>query len=135
MRENWIVPCSVKFFDVVGHFEKNDTIVWRKVSALKKDDIVYIYIGAPYSEVKYRCHIIDDVVDEETLKKNEYAIRKSDSGRRYQYIQMKLDYVYEDGVMSLDKLRENGLGQTQTQARTDRKLQAFINSVNEQIGL
>ena len=135
MSENWIVPCSVKFFDVVGHFEKNDTIVWRKVSALKKDDIVYIYIGAPYSEVKYRCHIIDDDVNEDLLKKNEYAIRKTDSGRKQKCIQMKLDHVYDDGELSLDKLRENGLGQTQTQARTDRKLQSFIDSVNEQIGL
>lgn len=42
MSENWIVPCSVKFFDVVKHFEENDTIIWRKVSALKKA-IQHIY--------------------------------------------------------------------------------------------
>lgn len=135
MNENWIVPCSVKFFDVVGHFEKNDTIVWRKVSALKKNDVAYIYIGAPYSEIKYKCHIIDDDVNEDTLRMNEYAIRKTDSGKKQRYIQMKLDNIYEDGELSLDKLRNNGLGQTQTQARTDRKLQAFINSVNERLGI
>ena len=77
MSENWIVPCSVKFFDVVNHFEENNTIVWRKVSALKKGDTAYIYIGAPYSEIKYKCHIIDDDVDEKTLQSNEYAIRKT----------------------------------------------------------
>ena len=131
MSENWIVPCSVKFFDVVKHFEENDTIVWRKVSALKKGDTAYIYIGAPYSEIKYKCHIVDDDVDE----KNEYAIRKTESGKRQKYIKMKLDHVYDDGELSLDKLRANGLGQTQIQARTDRRLQAFISNVDRGLGI
>lgn len=135
MAENWIVPCSVKFFDVVKHFEENDTIVWRKVSALKKGDTAYIYIGAPYSEIKYKCHIIDEDVDEKILRGNEYAIRKTESGKRQKYIQMKLDHVYEDGELTLDKLRANGLGQTQIQARTDRRLQAFISDVDRRLGI
>ncbi|WP_251353725.1 hypothetical protein [Hominisplanchenecus murintestinalis] len=135
MSENWIVPCSVKFFDVVKHFEENDTIVWRKVSALKKGDTAYIYIGAPYSEIKYKCHIVDDDVDEKTLQSNEYAIRKTESGKRQKYIKMKLDHVYDDGELSLDKLRANSLGQTQIQARTDRRLQAFISNVDRGLGI
>lgn len=135
MSENWIVPCSVKFFNVVKHFEENDTIVWRKVSALKKGDTAYIYIGAPYSEIKYKCHIVDDDVDEKTLQSNEYAIRKTESGKRQKYIKMKLDHVYDDGELSLDKLRANGLGQTQIQARTDRRLQAFISNVDRGLGI
>ncbi|HAM30536.1 MAG TPA: hypothetical protein DCP49_03810 [Erysipelotrichaceae bacterium] len=135
MPENWIVPCSVKFFDVVKHFEENDTIVWRKVSALKKGDTAYIYIGAPYSEIRYKCHIVDDDVDEKTLQSNEYAIRKTESGKRQKYIKMKLDHVYDDGELSLDKLRANGLGQTQIQARTDRRLQTFISDVDRRLGI
>lgn len=135
MSENWIVPCSVKFFDVVKHFEENNTIVWRKVSALKKGDTAYIYIGAPYSEIKYKCHIIDDDVDKKILQSNEYAIRKTESGKRQKYIMMELDHIYDDGELSLDKLRENGLGQTQIQARTDRRLQAFISDVDERLGI
>lgn len=135
MSENWVVPCSVKFYDVVGHLRDRDTIVWRKVSALKEGDIVYLYLGSPYSEIKYKCHIIDDNIDEATLKENAYAIKKSDSHRKYRYIKLKLDYTYPDGLLSLEKLREHGLGQTQTQARTDRRLQAFINSINEKLNV
>lgn len=134
MVENWIIPCSVKFFDVVGYFEHNNTIVWRKVSALKKDDVVYVYVGAPYSQIKYKCHVIDDDVDEETLRRNEYAIRKSDSGSRQRYLKLQLDHVYKDGVLSLEKLRDHGLGQTQIQARTDRKLQKFLSDVDAKYG-
>lgn len=133
--ENWIVPCSVKFFDVVKHFENTNTIVWRRVSALKKDDIVYLYLGAPFSEVKYKCHVIDDDVPEDIVEQNPYAIKKSDSLRKSRYMQLELDYTYEDKALSLAKLREHGLGQTQTQARTDRRLQAFIESVNNDLGI
>jgi len=135
MSENWIVPCSVKFYDVVEHLGDRDTIVWRKVSALKEGDIVYLYLGSPYSEIKFKCHIIEDNVDEATLKENAYAIKKSEGLRKYRYIKLKLDYTYPDGVLSLDKLREHGLGQTQTQARTDRRLQAFIDSVNDELNV
>lgn len=133
MVENWFVPCSVKFYDVVEHLKKNNTIVWRKVSALREGDVVYLYLSAPYSEIKYKCHIIDDNVSEETLKENTYAIKETGARRKQRYIKLQLDYTYPDGVLSLDKLRDHGLGQTQTQARTDRRLQAFIDSVNKEL--
>lgn len=135
MVENWIVPCSVKFYDVVAHMEQNKTIVLRKVSALREGDIVYLYLGAPYSEIKYKCHIVNDNIDEDLLKENAYAIRQVNTQRKQRYLLLELDYTYPTGVLSLAKLREHGLGQTQTQARTDRRLQAFINAVNEELGV
>ena len=133
MSENWIVPCNVKFYDVVSHLEKNKSIVWRKVSAIKKGDTVYLYISAPYSEIKFRCNVVNDNVDEETIELNAYAIKKTEGYRKPRYIQLELEYVYPSGELSLEKLRSHGLGQTQTQARTDRKLQAFIDKVNESL--
>ena len=65
---------------------------------------------------------------------NSYAIKKSENGRRYHYLRLKKDFEYGTGTLSLAKLKENGLGQTQTQARTDRKLQAFIDRVNAEMG-
>lgn len=135
MIENWIVPCSVKFYDVVSHMAQNDTIVWRKVSALREGDVVYLYLGAPYSEIKYKCHIINDNVDNELLEKNAYAIRNVESLRKQRYVLLQLDYTYPEGTFSLDKLREYGLGQTQTQARIDRRLHSYIKSVNELLGI
>lgn len=133
--ENWIIPCSVKFYDVVNHLKQKDTIVWRKVSALKKGDTAYLYLGAPYSQIKYMCHVIDDNVDEGTVANNEYAIKKTESLRKSKYLMLKLDYTYPDGELSLATLREHGLGQTQIQARTDRKLQRFIDEVNKNLGV
>lgn len=133
MVENWIVPCNTKYYDVVKHLSENDYIVWRRVSAIHKGDIVYLYLALPYQEIKYRCVVIDDDIDEKTVKDNSYAVRNTGNGRKPHYLLLKREYTYEDGTFPWTKLKENGLGQTQTQARTDRKLQSFIDSVNETI--
>ena len=135
MLENWIVPCSVKYYDVVTHLKEKETIVWRRVSALRKGDVVYLYLGAPYSEIKYKCHVIDDDVDDKTVMENEYAIKKTDTMKKQRFVQLKLDFTYPDGALTLEKLRDQGLGQTQIQARTSRRLQAFIDLVNKELAV
>ena len=49
MIETWIVPCNIKHFDLISHFESSDTVVWKNSFTIKQGDIVYIYIGALYN--------------------------------------------------------------------------------------
>ena len=67
MIENWIVPCNTKHFDVVDHFRKNDTVIWKNSFTIKKCDNVYIYLSLPYGEIKFRCTVISDSVSNELL--------------------------------------------------------------------
>lgn len=133
MKENWIVPCSVKFYDIIEHFRKNETIIIKKTSALRENDVAYVYVGTPYSQVKYKCVVVNDDVQQEILEKNSYAIRNSEDGKKINYVELRLEYTYEDGVFSLQELRKNGLGQTQRQARLDRKLRQYIEEVNARL--
>lgn len=135
MADNWIIPCNIKHFDVITHFEHTSIAVWKNSFSIRKDDVVYIYIGAPYSEILYKCHVVSDAVDDITLKENPYAIPQKEShnfySKKLKYIQIQMDSRYPRGTFTLDKLREHGLGQVQIQARTDRKLQIFIDEVND----
>lgn len=130
--ENWILPCNVRFFDVEKHFEKNDTVVWKKGASTKEGDIVYIYLSAPYSQILYRCIVEIEELSKEEVEKNRYAIRAGATPKT-KYMLLRLDKKYDKGMMTLEKLREHGLGQTQKQARTSRSVQEFINSVNESL--
>lgn len=130
MTEHWIIPCNVKYFDVVSHFKTHDTIVWRRVSAIAKGDIAYIYVSAPYSQILFKCLVISDNVDKSILEENQYAIREDRP--RSRYVQLKLLRKYTEGTLSLQLLKEKGVGQTQTQARTDRKVQAFLDEVDHE---
>ena len=45
------------------------------------------------------------------------------------YIEMEFVCEYPEGVFTLEKLREHGLGQVQLQARTNRQLQQYLDNV------
>lgn len=135
MRENWIIPCNLKHFDVIEHFRNNEYVVWKNSFTIQKGDIAYIYIGAPIGEIRYKCEVVSDEIDQELLNSNSYAIVKKESNnyfsKKIKYIQLKLIREYAPGTFTLQKLREQGLGQVQIQARTDRRLQSFISSIDE----
>ena len=74
MTENWIIPCNTKVFDIVSHFKTHKRVVWKNSFTICKGDITYIYIGSPYSEIRFKCVVVNDKVDDELLKQNAYAI-------------------------------------------------------------
>lgn len=134
MVEKWIIPCNVKRFNVIEHFKSSETVVWKNSFTIHKGDIAYIYLGAPYGEIRYRCSVISDTVDDETLQANKYAIQEKKSNnyfsKKIKYIQLKLEYEYPAGLLPLAKLKEHGLGQVQIQARPDRNLNRYLESVD-----
>lgn len=138
MSENWIIPCNIKYFDVRTHFQSTPFVVWKNAFTIRVGDTVYIYMGAPLSQIKYRCTVVSDKVDEITLIKNSYAIQGKPSNnyfsKKIKYIQIRKDYEYPDGMLTLPKLKEHGLGQIQIQARTDRNLQRYLNQVDNELG-
>lgn len=132
MAENWIIPCNIKVFDVISHFKTNKRVVWKNAFTIHKGDIAYLYLGRPYGEIRYKCVVINDVVDEDLLKANSYAIpaKKWNNyfSKKEKYIEMEYLCEFPEGMFTLEKLREHGLGQVQIQARTDRKVQQFISA-------
>lgn len=130
MPNYWIVPCNIKHFDVVSHFKKNTTVVWKNISSVSPGDIVYIYLGVPYREIRYKCLVLNSNVPEEVLAQNRYALSNRPLSRLYQveikYMELELVAEYPEGALQLHDLKENGLGQVQVQAKTNSRLQAFI---------
>lgn len=136
-RENWIIPCSTKVYNVDEHFKNNKTIVWRNAFTICPGDIAYIYVGAPFSEIKYKCRVISNVIDEEQLKANAYAIPKKKVNNYFskkdKYVELELIFTFPEHALTLANLRRHGLGQVQIQARTDRRLQEYIDSIEDEL--
>ncbi|WP_312458325.1 hypothetical protein [Proteiniclasticum sp.] len=134
MIEKWIIPCNVKRFDVIEHFKKTDMVVWKNSFTIRTGDIAYLYLGVPYGEIRYRCRVVSDTVDEQTLSENKYAIQEKKSNnyfsKKIKYIQLKLECEYPAGLLTLPKLKEHGLGQVQIQARPDRNLRNYLEQID-----
>lgn len=119
----WVIPCNAKKFDIFEHFKSNKEIAFKRVGALKEGDLAYIYLSAPYSEIHFLCKVINDHLTDEELSKHQYALDKFSSAR---YVLLSLESEYENGSLPLSKLKENGLGQVQRQARAGNELLNYI---------
>ncbi len=51
----FIVPSNPKHYDIETEFAKGTSQVWKQGKGIKKGDIVYIYVGAPVSAIRYKC--------------------------------------------------------------------------------
>ena len=56
---DWIIPANPKYFDVVQAFEEKEVIDWKQSSDVRVGDTVYMYVGAPYSALMYKCRAIE----------------------------------------------------------------------------
>ncbi|MBR2743625.1 MAG: MmcQ/YjbR family DNA-binding protein [Clostridia bacterium] len=54
-QKSWIIPANPRYFDVDAAFESNPEIIWKQSSRICVGDIVYLYVGAPVSAVRYKC--------------------------------------------------------------------------------
>ena len=129
MSEQWIIPCNIRFFDVIEHFKNNREVIWYRRGAFNVNDIVYIYVGNPIMELKFKCHVVDADVAEDIVKANSYAIRRSNTVGRLKYMKLVLDEEFPNGTFPYKTLKEHSLGQVQIPQRADRRLKAYIADV------
>ncbi len=57
--KEWLIPSNPKYFDIVHAFDNTDTIDWKQGAGIKKDDTVFLYVGAPVSAILYKCKVIE----------------------------------------------------------------------------
>ena len=97
---SWIVPANPKYYDIETAFTLSKDVIWKQSSKINKGDIVYMYVGAPVSAVKYMCEV----------KEVNIPYSYADKNVSMAYI-MRMDVLkdYEDGVCGFSKLQELGI--------------------------
>ncbi|WP_130838057.1 MmcQ/YjbR family DNA-binding protein [Lachnoclostridium sp. Marseille-P6806] len=54
---DWVVPANLKYYDVCSDFDSNDDSDWKQGKGIEVGDIVYLYVGVPYSAILYKCQV------------------------------------------------------------------------------
>lgn len=54
----WVVPANPKYYDVVNCFNDTNRVTWKQSSSINEGDTVYLYVGAPYSCIMFKCKAI-----------------------------------------------------------------------------
>lgn len=127
--ETWLIASNPSKYNIMGAFVTNTTITWGLTVKVNVGDIIYIYVSAPYSRIKYRC-VVDkiDVPATERLGA-EFWLEKFDPNRNL--INLRLLSRLNDDRLQLKDLRENMLilSAPQGPRRVPSELNDFLSSL------
>ncbi len=58
---NWIVPANPKYYDIEVAVNENaeHTFLWKQSNRIAVGDMVYLYVTAPVSAIRYQCKAIE----------------------------------------------------------------------------
>ena len=119
MKNSFVIPCNPKVYDVVKHFEKNETICWKRGASEKNGDDVYVYIGVPVKAIKYKCIVENDNVNKDELKDYTYATKGN--GMSCRYMMLRKIYEYKEPI-NLETIKTLGIYMIRKQTKADREL-------------
>lgn len=115
----WIITCKIngdKGYRIFDAFSEMDTIDWHRSMVsknIKKNDIVYIYVGSPYMKIMFKTKCIETLITNKDLL--------IDDGRFYNdkskwghdlvgdYFRLKLIKKIDDEKLSLTELNKLSL--------------------------
>lgn len=126
----WVIPCNVKFYNVVAAFDKLDVIDWKQnpnLKKAKKGDVLYIYISVPIKSIKYQCLIKEVNKPKSTIDDSQFVIKGDNYINYGNYMELKLLNKLDDDQLDLEFLQDNGLkGNVQGPMTLKEPLKSYI---------
>ena len=114
----WLVPANPSYYDIIGHFEKEDITTWKQSSDVLVGDIVYMYVGSPYSSLMYKCVALEVNIPCSYKDKNVSMSR---------LMKLKLLEKYDKDQYSLDELKKYGIKSVRGPRHVPKKLSNELN--------
>lgn len=112
LNDEWIIPANPNYFDVITYIESLPVFSWRQPKNINLGDTVYIYLGAPYSAILYKCKVIEvDLYHEPKSPTMNLEIVKKYNPKEYTF----------------SKLKEYGLNSVRSARRIPSKLSRKLN--------
>lgn len=127
----WIIPCNVKYYDVIGAFEYLHQIDWKQSSKVEIGDEVFIYVGVPYKAIMFKCRVNKVNLPEAEIDDFQFVIQGDNFINYGNYMELELIKKYSEGQLGLNRLAESGLqGNVQGPRRAEGALLNLLNSSN-----
>lgn len=104
----WVIPCNPNYYNVDAAFFKMKKLDWRQRISAEVGDIVYIYVGKPYSEIRYKCLVRKVWLKNREISDDEYY-ETDDLKPVTSYMELELIEKYVTDSLPLHKLKMNGV--------------------------
>lgn len=113
----WVIPANLKYYDIDSEFAANSEILWTQKASIKAGDFVFIYITAPTKALRYACRVLEANIPNQGYR---------DRDGIETLMKLQLLQQYEDHLLPLDLLQEQGLKSVRGPRRLPPQLVAFL---------
>ena len=113
----WIRTAKLLEYNVIDAFDSLKVLDWKKGNyKIDKGDIVYIYVGVPFSRIMYKTECIKvNIYDDEVIDDRKYYVNQNEFYSGKERIRLKLISTIDDERLSLDTLSNLGLVENRIQ--------------------
>lgn len=96
----WVIPANPHYYDVIKVFKEKEVVYWYQGANFIVGDIVYMYLGKPYSAILYKCKVIEtNIASTKTDKK----------GNPIKRMHLKRIKTFDKTEFTFNKLKQLGL--------------------------
>lgn len=131
----WVITCNLSYYDIEGAFKKLKKIDWKQSTNIKSGDIVFIYVGKPYSAIRYKCIVNKVDLTTPEIDDIEFNLDNTVYSDYERYMKLELQEKYDNIKLKKDMLLENGLKTIQGPSRASDELVNYISVVTESLSL
>lgn len=97
----WIVPANPKYYDVDQAVKDgNGEFIWKQAKGAAVGDIVYLYVAAPVSAIRYACKVLETNLPYH-YKDEKLTVMK--------VMNLKVLYTFDPDLFSINTLRTYGV--------------------------
>ena len=118
----WVVPANPNYFDVISYMDNNETVEWKQSSKINIGDIVYLYVGSPYSAILYKTEAIEVNIPYK-YKDNNVEMKNT--------MKLKILNRYEKDKYSLEILKKYNLTSIRGPRKMPKKLLDHMKENND----
>ncbi len=100
-NSNWIVPANPRYYDIEKAIAEGDgTFLWKQSNSILSDDMVYLYVAAPVSAIKYQCKVLEADIPYPYSDENVHMKK---------VMRLQVLHTFDDTVFSIQRLKTFGV--------------------------
>src|SRR5690625_5018557 len=124
--EKWIITCNPDYYDVIEAFNSHKLLNWKQSVNVQVGDIVYIYVGAPYSAIMFETKVLAVNLPEVKIYDQEFVKDGTTFEHHGRYMEIELIERFDEELLKFKELKKYGLKSVQGPSRVSDDLDTYI---------
>ena len=125
----WIIICNPKHYDFGGAFRKFNKLNWKQSTNVAVGDIVYIYVGKPFSRIFCKCKVNKTELNNQEIDDSEFVINGENFQEHGRYMEIEMLDKFSCDGLGLEDIKEHGCKSVQGSSKVTQELHDYLEDI------